>query len=49
MLISLILFMVTFISEGVGRSDSDRQYVFVNSRPVDIPRINRVMNEMWRR
>ena len=33
----------------MGRSDSDRQYVFINSRPVDIPRINRVMNEMWRR
>lgn len=40
---------VGFVSkprEGVGRSDSDRQYVFCNGRPVEVPRIHRLFNEV---
>jgi len=32
--------------EGVGRSDNDRQFIFLNSRPVDLPRVTRVLNEV---
>lgn len=38
-----------FISKagvGVGRSDNDRQFVFCNGRPVDLPKITRMMNEV---
>lgn len=31
---------------GVGRSDSDRQYIFCNQRPVDIPRFVKAINEV---
>lgn len=34
---------------GVGRSDNDRQFLFVNRRPVDLPKIIKVINEVWRR
>ena len=40
---------VSKVGEGVGRSDNDRQFVFCNGRPVDMPRISRAMNEVWRR
>jgi DNA mismatch repair ATPase MutL len=44
-----VLKCVGFVSkprEGVGRSDSDRQYVFCNGRPVDLPRVHRLFNEV---
>ncbi len=31
---------------GVGRSDNDRQYLYVNHRPVDMPRVNKTINEV---
>jgi DNA mismatch repair ATPase MutL len=31
---------------GVGRSDNDRQFVFCNGRPVDLPKISRTVNEV---
>lgn len=31
---------------GVGRSDNDRQFIFCNGRPVDLPRVSKVMNEV---
>lgn len=31
---------------GVGRSDNDRQFIFCNGRPVDLPKITRTMNEV---
>lgn len=34
---------------GVGRSDNDRQFAFLNGRPVDLPRFAKVLNEVWRR
>ena len=32
---------------GVGRSDNDRQFLFCNGRPVDLPKITRTMNEVF--
>ena len=34
--------------EGVGRSTSDRQFMFINGRPVDMSRITKAVNEVWR-
>jgi hypothetical protein len=34
---------------GVGRSDNDRQFVFCNSRPVDMPKFIKIMNEVSER
>jgi DNA mismatch repair protein PMS2 len=34
---------------GVGRSDNDRQFIFCNGRPVDLPKVTKVINEVWRR
>jgi DNA mismatch repair protein PMS2 len=31
---------------GVGRSDNDRQFIFCNGRPVDLPRVSKAMNEV---
>lgn len=43
--------VVGFISEaraGCGRAGSDRQFYYVNGRPVDLPRAARVVNETYR-
>ena len=31
---------------GVGRSDNDRQFVFCNGRPVDMPKLTKLLNEV---
>ncbi|CAM9199995.1 unnamed protein product, partial [Ectocarpus fasciculatus] len=44
--------IVGYISKagvGVGRSDNDRQFMFCNGRPVDLPKLTRTMNEIWRK
>lgn len=41
--------LVSKVGLGVGRSDNDRQFTFVNGRPVDLPRFAKVLNEVWRR
>jgi DNA mismatch repair protein PMS2 len=33
---------------GVGKSASDRQLLFLNGRPVELPRLLRVVNDTWR-
>ena len=33
---------------GDGRRSGDRQYLYVNSRPVDFPRLSRTLNEVMR-
>ena len=33
---------------GSGRSSSDRQYFYVNGRPVDLPRVAKTLNEVYR-
>lgn len=40
-----------FISKagtGVGRSNNDKQFMYINSRPVDVPKVNKAINEVWR-
>ena len=34
---------------GVGRAEGDRQFFFVNGRPVDLPKLTRAANDAWRR
>ena len=36
--------LVSKAGEGVGRSDNDRQFTFLNGRPVDLPKVGRVLN-----
>ena len=33
---------------GSGRSSGDRQYFYVNGRPVDLPRVAKTLNEVYR-
>jgi len=33
---------------GYGRRQSDRQYLFVNQRPVDFPKLSRLVNDAFR-
>lgn len=40
---------ISKVGEGVGRSDNERQFLYLNGRPVDNARFNRAMNEVWRR
>jgi DNA mismatch repair ATPase MutL len=40
---------ISKVGSGVGRSDNDRQFIFCNKRPVDFPKMNRVLNEVWRK
>jgi DNA mismatch repair protein MutL len=40
---------VSKVGVGVGRSDNDRQYIFCNGRPVDLPKIVKALNEIWRK
>jgi DNA mismatch repair protein PMS2 len=39
---------VSKAGEGVGRSDNDRQFLFINGRPADLPGVVRALNECWR-
>lgn len=32
--------MVSKAGEGVGRSDNDRQFLYLNGRPVDMPKVS---------
>ncbi|KAJ1435682.1 Ribosomal protein S5 domain 2-type fold, subgroup [Sesbania bispinosa] len=34
--------------QGNGRSLGDRQYFFVNGRPVDMPKVSKLVNELYR-
>ncbi|KAG5176090.1 hypothetical protein JKP88DRAFT_259047 [Tribonema minus] len=40
--------LVSKAGEGVGRSDTERQFTFLNGRPVELPKVTRVLNEVWR-
>ena len=43
--------VVGFVSaarSGVGRCDNDRQFLYINGRPVDLPRLTKTLNETWR-
>lgn len=47
--VAVIKGLVSKAGAGVGRSDNDRQFIFCNGRPVDLPRFTKVLNEVWRR
>ncbi|KAJ8611139.1 hypothetical protein CTAYLR_003549 [Chrysophaeum taylorii] len=34
--------------DGVGRAEGDRQFFFVNGRPIDAPKLARAANDVWR-
>ncbi len=40
---------ISKVGVGVGRSDNDRQFVFCNGRPVDMPKVAKALNEVWRK
>ena len=46
--LSCIEGFVSKVGNGIGRSDNDRQFFFVNGRPVDLPRMAKELNEVWR-
>nr|CCA17251.1 mismatch repair endonuclease pms1 putative [Albugo laibachii Nc14] len=40
-----------FISQigiGAGKSDNDRQFIYINGRPVDAPKLNKAIHQVWR-
>jgi len=39
---------VSKVGSGVGRTDNDRQFFYVNGRPVDLPKVTKAVNEIWR-
>lgn len=39
---------VSAAGTGVGRSNNDKQFLFINGRPVDVPKVARTLNEAWR-
>ncbi|KAF0689025.1 Aste57867_19480 [Aphanomyces stellatus] len=43
-----IIGFVSKVGAGVGRSDNDRQFFFVNGRPVDLLNATKAVNEIWR-
>jgi len=46
--IGSVVGLVSRVSNGVGRSEGDRQFLFCNGRPVDAPKLVRAINETWR-
>ncbi|KAK9808938.1 hypothetical protein WJX72_006664 [[Myrmecia] bisecta] len=44
----LIEGFVSRASVGCARSASDRQFFFVNGRPVDLPKVGKLLNELYR-
>ena len=40
--------MVSRAGEGVGRADNDRQFVYINGRPVDLPKVIMALSESVR-
>ncbi|KAJ1451026.1 hypothetical protein M885DRAFT_530745 [Pelagophyceae sp. CCMP2097] len=40
--------LISRVGDGVGRTEADRQFVFVNGRPIEWPRLSRGVNEVWR-
>lgn len=33
---------------GVARSNNDKQFLFINGRPVSVPKVSKALNEVWR-
>ncbi|BAO39685.1 DNA mismatch repair protein PMS1 [Kluyveromyces marxianus DMKU3-1042] len=39
--------MISMISFGCGRATKDRQYIYINGRPVEYPKVAKTVNEMY--
>ncbi|CDO93226.1 unnamed protein product [Kluyveromyces dobzhanskii CBS 2104] len=39
--------LISMISFGCGRASKDRQYIYINSRPVDYPKVAKTINETY--
>ena len=39
---------VSRLAPGCGRSSSDRQYVYLNQRPVDLPKVTRAVTDVYK-
>ncbi len=39
---------VSMAGTGIARSNNDKQFLFLNGRPVDIPKVSKTINEVWR-
>ena len=37
--------LVSRVGEGIGRSESDRQFIFINRRPINAHKIIRAIND----
>lgn len=45
-----VFILTGFVSRcdhGAGRSANDRQYIFINKRPCDMPKLTRLINEVY--
>lgn len=40
--------LVSKAGTGVGRSNNEKQFFYLNGRPVDLPRVMKALNECWR-
>lgn len=40
--------LVSKAGTGVGRSNNEKQFFYLNGRPVDLPRVTKALNECWR-
>lgn len=40
---------ISKIGLGIGRSDNDRQFIFCNGRPIDLLKMMKGVNEIWRK
>lgn len=40
--------MISKAGEGVGRADNDRQFLYLNGRPVDLPKVKSVREMCFR-
>lgn len=38
---------VSRCDHGAGRSATDRQYIYINKRPCDLPKVIRLVNEVY--
>jgi DNA mismatch repair protein PMS2 len=39
---------VSAVGTGIGRQNNEKQFIYINGRPVDFPKCIRLVNEVWR-
>lgn len=47
-LVARVTGLVSKAGTGVGRSNNEKQFLYLNGRPVDLPRVTKALNECWR-